>query len=1797
MAQSWRASIHSALSQVGVLHTARKLIDQGTYTSSLCPFECTRSILRHGVTVTNENNLLSGAGLDGEGFLYPGSTDTGRGFTRFAAASGTNEDRLVPLDVKYDVTLDQCDDIVRAHQLLAPHAVWLIRESDQTQAASVARIGDCGLFLGTRSEVDAKIWRAFYRYARLVLNLGHFEAFLDDHIKAAAVHTSAEGDCNSGNSRVCVWWSEFDLDREELSCRPKSDASNIVTPAVLLAALADADIGYPPPLPPPPSPPLPPPVPSPPPGSVRCQLSTVPSTKYRKTDYRDAEQQTVSERHFVPLQCWRWNAKEDWPPFVAHKDTYKLDSRCVQAWESGDNFALTRRVQWEGDFRQSELSSTRYDPFYDNNNDCPALQTKLATFPLGDIRREVYLTDARYCSDGSFQDYSIDDGFACDRGTHVGACGIHPDLVRNQQLEEISTILDELDHPTGPPFKNCFDPDIADYECCRASHEFLVGAANGEIGVASASDPDYCNYPETVPDSGDTSCDPQQTAHFRTSTGCEAYCGAAFQREGDDDTCMPDVPECNNWVAPEQWPRGEPVLVTTQCICGPKLESLIPAGTYTQRGTEGWAAVGNTAGRRMQDATDGSWRWPEPLAQTIRPFHGAHFDVSDPLYKTIMAFRTDLLPENATCAYYFDMTTPSYADGTPITSWTGHSGSGNHSECESPWATLDDCCMTSRGKKTMMSTVWLQRDRMEERSVATAFTENAVVGTAVHQSKVATVGNFDNDTYPDIIIGNRLFTTRRFRKLPGYRVTVIPNVITKVGDYYTPNQITEDECKTICQKSMLTCNLFVYSDSGQGCIGLYKIWYPDTFDATSNLTVDYSTSAYILGSVSADFSFYPGVMVGPKDFEQVYAGDVNGDDYDDVVAVYDDGSFEIFLTVFDLSNEALVASGGVGFHSMGVQTLLVGHKITTVNFIGTLFGYGTNCRGVDWGCTSSAQRAVFVGTEDTDDYVWVSPKVATFPPPPPPSSSSRRLSENPLGAGQGAMDMDFSIVFAPLANTKHRTLSSARFYPSNDLQHQALAIGTGAESPNSIAYLGTPGFEERVVQDQQDHHDESVAVATARIAPNINMICFANRGTQNRCHRLQIDWEWVRQNRYIRMDYHAVPTSPSPPPPPPPSPPPSPPSSPPLPSLPPPSPPPSPPPAPPPPPPPPPTPPVDTDVNDGLQTGRRRLQSLTEDVIDPVSAAGQECWQTLESSKPFTYYEMAVPVAHQDRLPWAADSLVTPVPGYGNNFRIDTTLSACRVLCDRTIDCWFIAFVSADVPTNQKPGCYMYALPFLGNSLGDSKLIETALGIDTGYLWASNVVFQRRACPSADYGAFANMLDNFDLNPSVAFGDATDNADIKVAFLDGDDYADVVTVSGRDHVRVYRGTLQTQRTGDFSKSVPETIDQKLVGVTQPPRPPSPPPPPPPPPPPSPPPPSPPPPSPPPPACHHTTLSPRNYWSLADEKQSCSDHCYTVGRRYCNQDAQVPQSEACMNDLLSEVDFGITCTVHMGPESSRLVPLFNERSNKCLYQNPAQYLIDCEGVLTMGYGETYYGGQRRICPCSQFPLPPGQIPSPPPSPGPPPSPAPPVATGPGITPGLQTGGRRLQSLTGDVIDPVSAAAAPVVLGRRLDDDAYSRFPGNAEAHTDMANVQQVFIADFDNDGRMDLFFHAPAPSSGSCAQQCHGLGRFGYDSFEVHDDVRGTPTNEQIPTYCQCGPHYDLMIGPGPPPSPPAPPPSPSEPPAPPPTPAPDIPPPSPPFPCAKCNLEQLDTIPHAHMRARALQDSTRRRALHASCRI
>ncbi len=177
-----------------------------------------RGITRHAVSSRNALNLLSGAGLQGERFLYPGvADDAAGGFSRFASASSSSSSSLLlhALRMLRNVTIDQCSAVVRSHRLLAPHAVWLIDPALVDEPVDALRKGECGLFLGARAPLQAQLWRAFYRYARLVLRLGHVDQFVDDDIREAFAHTAAEGDCVAGSSAVCVWWSEFALDDEE----------------------------------------------------------------------------------------------------------------------------------------------------------------------------------------------------------------------------------------------------------------------------------------------------------------------------------------------------------------------------------------------------------------------------------------------------------------------------------------------------------------------------------------------------------------------------------------------------------------------------------------------------------------------------------------------------------------------------------------------------------------------------------------------------------------------------------------------------------------------------------------------------------------------------------------------------------------------------------------------------------------------------------------------------------------------------------------------------------------------------------------------------------------------------------------------------------------------------------------------------------------------------------------------------------------------------------------------------------------------------------------------------------------------------------------------------------------------------------------------------------------------------------------------------------------------------------------------------------------------------------------------
>jgi len=211
--------------------------------------------------------------------------------------------------------------------------------------------------------------------------------------------------------------------------------------------------------------------------------------------------------------------------------------------------------------------------------------------------------------------------------------------------------------------------------------------------------------------------------------------------------------------------------------------------------------------------------------------------------------------------------------------------------------------------------------------------------------------------------------------------------------------LTLDECKAVCSRTD-TCNSIVWERVdgpyiGRGCVGLRAL--PTPVDPSTFLT-HYGDGVDTYTFENKGFDYQNGVQIGPKDFAQVYAGDVDGVAPDDVVAVYENGAVEVFLTKFDPSNALLVASGGVGFHSMGIVVPAGIATVTTVNFIGTLHGFGTTCRFKDSGCTSP-ERAVFIGTSDTDDYLYVSPRVITRSHDP---SFDKNINETECHASYGA---------------------------------------------------------------------------------------------------------------------------------------------------------------------------------------------------------------------------------------------------------------------------------------------------------------------------------------------------------------------------------------------------------------------------------------------------------------------------------------------------------------------------------------------------------------------------------------------------------------------------------------------------------------------------------------------------------------------------------------------------------------------------------------------------------------------------
>ena len=356
---------------------ARELLHRDVYKSSVCPFECERTVVSHGLSVDLENNVIDGSGLVAAGFEYESLSESPHGLSTFEARSDRVRGTLVrSLWREADLSLDVCAERIRRRRLVCPHGLWVYTST----TAAAYRVGDCMCALAARSQLQGSVTRAFFEHASAVTSLSHFQ-WTHEQIRVALTSPGDGLECDEDTSRVrlvvararpqpshaaspgfqvCAFWAEFALDADsELGCFPGTGGDNVVTPQVLLESLLEGGVEYPPPSPPPPSPPVVPPAPVTPPSPYTCSARALPSVANVKDPSSGAWTPLAPlNRTARSVPCWRWDEKDIWPPRQTHQDVWQELEVC--GWRS------SRSIRWEGGFRQPTLDSIYRNRFNDD---------------------------------------------------------------------------------------------------------------------------------------------------------------------------------------------------------------------------------------------------------------------------------------------------------------------------------------------------------------------------------------------------------------------------------------------------------------------------------------------------------------------------------------------------------------------------------------------------------------------------------------------------------------------------------------------------------------------------------------------------------------------------------------------------------------------------------------------------------------------------------------------------------------------------------------------------------------------------------------------------------------------------------------------------------------------------------------------------------------------------------------------------------------------------------------------------------------------------------------------------------------------------------------------------------------------------------------------------------------------------------------------------------------------------------------------------------------------------------------
>ena len=907
--------------------------------------------------------------------------------------------------------------------------------------------------------------------------------------------------------------------------------------------------------------------------------------------------------------------------------------------------------------------------------------------------------------------------------------------------------------------------------------------------------PSVFNDCETAPD---TECCrllvhfPVNKANYHEAeTGCEAAC-TAYGRDGEDGACLPEYPECANFIRKDKWSDTD-IAVGAYCMCGAKtrafsqnsdVDSQLPAASMRTTGF----------GRALQQDT---WRWDQPSgAQAVDIFHEGHLTASDECLATAYNFRL----EHAHGNY-------SFLIRPPIQSWSPNASLG-YSDCRAEDANPAESCVARKGLVSA-SRVFVATKDAKRASFMESLDVSFPVGRQVYPEESMAVGDLDGDGKADLLIGNRAFLSSMnsradgdFSEQDGVRLGSKEFSKVWVGDL---DGLSPDDIVTQHPDGSVSAYVAVRDEGAenahQGGVGFRRagelverglvvnsVSFVRTFEGYgTNCRFAYRTGRY--GCVNTQ----RGVFLG------------TGADHQDVI-VMTAGSSVPLENVF-LSG----SSGECGVHSSGVHNAPVRSQRACVDAAATL---GVSFLSAEASVTLQTHTCVYIEVNKTIRFggplegnlvVCAAPELefATGAPPAAPQNEDEargpfsvfvcadetdpcrccRAHERvggaqscavpariepgaascvPMSDASGVVGVlaDCSAIlrecertrvspsFSPFVGAKHETLSSAPFFLDAYKHFSAIAVGT-AEGHSNYIYMAVEGYTPRQFLNSQTHR--SVAVSTGILQTDnqvATLVCFANANAQNVCHRIEI---------------HTA-----------------------------------------------------DGVPDVSSVGRRRALSCE---FKELSNAGDD---PIKYTAPH-----ALPM-----YPYPRGELIY----HNGQVENDRTWAQCLELCKTTPGCVYVyrpqvcrdanggstTWTGAYPNQNYESQCFLFnsydpdPVPYCG---GDQDLCK----------WKSSDWCYGKDTSDAvgSYDHAYNLCAEQDSEPSAShpFGqEAEVTSGIQVVDLDGDGLLDVVTLAARDYVRIYRGNAHTQASGDFGGVVPETTkavftNQDALAVISPPTPP------------------------------------------------------------------------------------------------------------------------------------------------------------------------------------------------------------------------------------------------------------------------------------------------------------------------------------------------------------------------------------------